>query len=256
MTCEEARVLVHALADGELDAGHAREVEAHVAQCAGCAAELAAARDMTRALRAEPLRFAVPLSLRANIDRVVPVPAPAPVTNRRALLKGFAFGGVASALAAASVSLVVLRESHDDRILGEAISAHLRSLQADHLTDVLSSNQHTVKPWFNGRIDLAPPVIDLTAQGFTLIGGRLDYIDGKPAAALVYRRRVHVINLFVAQGLGEASSTPQLTMMQGFNILRWNENGLNLLAVSDLNRDELEEFGTKFSVAARAAAQS
>ncbi|HET9619288.1 MAG TPA: anti-sigma factor [Pseudolabrys sp.] len=254
MNCEEARILVHALADGELDAGHAREVEAHVAQCDGCAAELAAAREMTQALRAVPLGFAVPASLSAKIDRVVPTPMP--VTNRRALLKGFAFGGVASALAAASVGLVVFREGQDDRILGEAISAHLRSLQADHLTDVLSTNQHTVKPWFNGRIDLAPPVIDLTAQGFTLIGGRLDYIDGKPAAALVYRRRIHVINLFVAQGLGEASSTPKLTMMQGFNLLRWNENGLNMLAVSDLNRDELEEFGAKFSAAARTAAQS
>jgi len=254
MTCEEARVLVHALADGELDAGHAREVEAHVTQCADCAAELAAAREMTGVLRVEPLRFAVPPSLRAKIDRAVPIPAPRP--NRRALLQGFAFGGAASALAAASVSLVILRDSRDDRILGEAISAHLRSLQADHLTDVLSTDQHTVKPWFNGRIDLAPPVIDLTAQGFTLIGGRLDYIDGKPAAALVYRRRIHVINLFVAQGLGEAPSTPSLTMMQGFNILRWNENGLNLLAVSDLNREELEEFGAKFSTAARAAAQS
>ena len=254
MTCEEARILVHALADGELDAGHAREVEAHVAQCEACAAELAAAREMKQALRAAPLGFAVPASLSAKIDRVVP--APMPVTNRRALLKGFAFGGVASALAAASVGLVILRESQDDRILGEAISAHLRSLQADHLTDVLSTDQHTVKPWFNGRIDLAPPVIDLTAQGFTLIGGRLDYIDGKPAAALVYRRRVHVINLFVAQGLGEAPSTPRLTMMQGFNLLRWNENGLNMLAVSDLNRDELEEFGAKFSAVARAAAQS
>jgi anti-sigma factor RsiW len=254
MTCEEARILVHALADGELDAGHAREIEAHVAQCDGCAAELAAAREMTQALRAAPLGFTLPASLSAKIDRVVPTPMP--VTNRRALLKGFAFGGVASALAAASVGLVVLREGQDDRILGEAISAHLRSLQADHLTDVLSTNQHTVKPWFNGRIDLAPPVIDLTAQGFTLIGGRLDYIDGKPAAALVYRRRIHVINLFVAQGLGEASSTPKLTMMQGFNLLRWNENGLNMLAVSDLNRDELEEFGAKFAAAARAAAQS
>lgn len=254
MNCEEARILVHALADGELDAGHAREVEAHVAQCDGCAAELAAAREMTQALRAVPLGFAVPASLSAKIDRVVPTPMP--VTNRRALLKGFAFGGVASALAAASVGLVVFREGQDDRILGEAISAHLRSLQADHLTDVLSTNQHTVKPWFNGRVDLAPPVIDLTAQGFTLIGGRLDYIDGKPAAALVYRRRVHVINLFVAQGLGEAPSTPRLTMMQGFNLLRWNENGLNMLAVSDLNRDELEEFGAKFSAAARTAAQS
>jgi len=254
MTCEEARILVHALADGELDAGHAREVEAHVAQCADCAAELAAARDMKQALRSAPLGFDAPASLRAKIDRVVPVPAP--VTNRRALLKGFAFGGAASALAAASIGLVIVRDTRDDRILGEAISAHLRSLQADHLTDVLSSNQHTVKPWFNGRIDLAPPVIDLTAQGFTLIGGRLDYIDGKPTAAIVYRRRIHVINLFVTQGLGPAPSTPALTTMQGFNILRWNGNGLNLLAVSDLNREELEEFGARFTGAARAAAQS
>jgi anti-sigma factor RsiW len=128
-------------------------------------------------------------------------------------------------------------------------------LQADHLTDVLSTDQHTVKPWFNGRIDLAPPVIDLTAQGFTLIGGRLDYIDGKPAAVLVYRRRIHVINLFVAQGLGPAPATPSLEVVQGFNILRWNEGGLNLLAVSDLNREELEEFGAKFTAAAHAAAQ-
>ena len=254
MTCEEARVLVHALADGELDAGHARDVEAHVAQCAACATELAAARAMKQALRAQPLAFDVPASLRARIDRAIPAPAPA--TNRRALLKGFALGGVTSALVAASLTFVVLREGRDDRILGDAISAHLRSLQADHLTDVLSSNQHTVKPWFNGRIDLAPPVIDLTAQGFTLIGGRLDFIDGKPAAAIVYRRRIHVINLFVAQGLGPAPPTPAMSMVQGFNVLRWNENGLNMLAVSDLNREELEEFGAKFTAAARAAPQS
>ena len=253
MTCEEAIVLVHALADGELDAGHAREVEAHAATCARCAAALAEAREMKAALRVVPLDFALPASLRGKIERDIPVPAPA--ASRRALLKGFALGGVTSALAAASVAFVVLREGHDDRILGEAISAHLRSLQADHLIDVQSSNQHTVKPWFNGRIDLAPPVIDLTAQGFTLIGGRLDYIDGKPAAVIVYRRRVHVINLFVAQGLGPAPATPSLQVVQGFNILRWNEGGLNLLAVSDLDREELEEFGAKFSAAARAAAQ-
>src|SRR3569623_3730483 len=131
MNCEEARILVHALADGELDAGHAREVETHVAQCKDCAAELAAAREMTQALRATPLGFAVPASLTAKIDRVVPTPMP--VTNRRALLKGFAFGGVASALAAASVGLVVLREGQAARILGAAISAQLRSHPAAHL---------------------------------------------------------------------------------------------------------------------------
>ncbi len=121
---------------------------------------------------------------------------------------------------------------------------------------MLSSNQHTVKPWFNGRIDLAPPVVDLTAQGFTLIGGRLDYIDGKPVAAIVYRRRVHVINLFVGQGLGAMPPSPSLETIQGFNVLRWSDQGLNMLAVSDLAPDELEEFQAKFAAAAKAATAS
>jgi len=99
-------------------------------------------------------------------------------------------------------------------------------------------------------------VIDLTAQGFTLIGGRLDYIDGKPVAVIVYRRRVHVINLFVMQVLGSALPAPKLTVVQGFNILRWTDQGLNLMAVSDLVQDELEEFQTKFEAAALAARRS
>jgi anti-sigma factor RsiW len=250
MNCDEARLLVHALADGELDAGHAREVEAHAASCTGCAAELAAARETKRLLAAHRLSFSAPDSLAAAIERRIP--RPERTVSRRAALKGFALGGAVSALAAASVGVVVFRQDDDNRIIGEAISAHLRSLQADHLTDVLSTDRHTVKPWFNGRIELAPPVVDLTGQGFTLIGGRLDYLDGKPAAALVYRRRIHVINLFVTQRLGFTSGTPHLEVVQGFNILRWNEVGLDLLAVSDLNREELEEFGTKYSNAIKA----
>lgn len=250
MTCDEAEVMLHALIDDELDAGHAREVEAHAAQCARCAAQLAAYRDLRQALQGGNLRHEAPAALRRSIDRVVPSPV---VTSRRTLLKGFALGGVVSAAAAASVALVIVREDRDKRILHEAISAHLRSLQADHLTDVLSSDQHTVKPWFNGHIDLAPPVIDLTGDGFTLIGGRLDFIDGKPVAAIVYRRRVHVINLFVAQDLGSSLPTPKLESVQGFYIRRWTDQGLNLLAVSDINRDELEEFGSKFEQASRAA---
>jgi anti-sigma factor RsiW len=250
MNCEEAEVLLHALIDGELDAGHARAVEAHVDSCPRCAAQLAAYRDLRRSMQGLDLRHAAPATLRASIDRAVPFPVRA--TSRRAVLKGFALGSVVSAAAAASVAFVVVRQDRDSRILGEAISAHLRSLQADHLTDVLSSNQHAVKPWFNGRIDLAPPVVDLTAQGFTLIGGRLDYIDGKPVAAIVYRRRAHVINLFVLQGMGPALRTPQLVTVQGFNILRWTEQGFNLMAVSDLTPDELEEFQTKFEAAAKA----
>jgi anti-sigma factor RsiW len=250
MTCDEAEVMLNALIDDELDAGHAREVETHAAGCARCAAQLASYRDLRQALRGGNLRHTAPASLRRSIDRAVPSPA---ATDRRTLLKGFALGSLLSAAAAASVTLVVLREDRDQRILSEAISAHLRSLQADHLTDVLSTDQHTVKPWFNGRIDLAPPVIDLAGQGFTLIGGRLDFVDGKSVAVIVYRRRVHVINLFVTQGVGSSLPGPRMETVQGFNIRRWTDQGLNMLAVSDINREELDEFGNKFEEAARAA---
>jgi len=253
MTCEEARVLLHALIDGELDASHAREVEAHAATCAKCTAELATFRGMRQRLQGQNLRYTAPPMLRKSIDKAVPVTAG---TSRRGLLQGFAAGSIVSAAAAASLTFVVLRGDRDSSILGEAVSAHLRSLQADHLTDVLSSDRHTVKPWFNGRIDLAPPVIDLTGQGFTLIGGRLDFIDGKPVAAIVYRRRVHVINLFVMQGIGQVLSAPKLQVIQGFNILRWSDQGFNLMAVSDLAQDELEEFHGKFDSAAKAARAS
>ena len=252
MTCDDALVLVHALADGELDAGHARDVEMHVASCRRCASEFASAREMKRALSATNLRFAAPASLRARVEGAIPKPRP--VASRRTLLKGFALGSAVSALAASGIGVVVLREAHEGRVMGDAISAHLRSLQGEHLTDVLSSDQHTVKPWFNGKLDLAPPVPDLTAQGFTLIGGRLDFLDGKPVAALVYRRRAHVINVFVGQALGAAPAAPELQVMQGFNLLRWDEGGLSALAVSDLNRDELEEFATKFRAGERAPA--
>src|SRR5690349_15722136 len=251
MTCDDAAVLVHALADGELDASHAREVEAHAASCATCAAELAAAQDMKRALAAANLRFSAPASLRLRIEGAIPKPQP--VTNRRTLLKGFALGSAMSALAASGIGFIVLRDARDDRLAGDAISAHLRALQGEHLTDVLSTDQHTVKPWFNGKLDLAPPVPNLTAQGFTLIGGRLDFLDGKPVAALVYRRRAHVIDVFVGQGLAAAPEAPNLSVMQGFNVLRWREDGLSVIAVSDLNRDELQDFAAKFRAPDRSA---
>jgi anti-sigma factor RsiW len=251
MTCDDTLVLVHALADGELDAGHARTVEDHLATCSACAAELAAVRELKRALAANDLRFRAPANLRARIAGDIPVAVARPAPNRRTLLKGFALGSAVSALAASGVGFLVLRETSDDRLLGDAISAHLRSLQGEHLTDVLSTDQHTVKPWFNGRLDLAPPVPDLTAQGFTLIGGRLDFLDGKPVAALVYRRRKHIINVFVGQDLGAFPTAAYLQVVQGFNVLRWREGGLSILVVSDLSRDELEEFGAKFRAAGR-----
>jgi anti-sigma factor (TIGR02949 family) len=244
MTCDEAKIMLHALLDGELDAGHAREVEAHIASCPACAAELAAQRDMQRVLADTNLRYTAPASLRARIEASLPQPQRQP--TRRSVLRGFAMGSAVSALAASGVVAVVLRQDDQQRILSEVVSAHLRSLQAGHLIDVVSTDQHTVKPWFNGKLDVAPPVIDLTAQGFTLVGGRLDYIDGRAIGAVVYKRRQHVINLFVAQTSSTEYRAPKTETMQGFNCRRWGNRGLNFWAVSDIGADELAEFVDKF----------
>ncbi len=249
MTCEETRILVHALVDGELDAGHAREVEAHLASCPDCAAQLRDYRVMRQALSAPALRHRAPAALRARIDGALPTRR-AVAPSRRGLLKGLAMGSVLSGALAASLVVLVMRQEEDQRILGDVVSAHLRSLQGDHLIDVQSTDQHTVKPWFNGRLDVAPPVIDLTAQGFALIGGRVDYVDARPVAAIVYKRRAHVINLFVAQLMGpERRAT--IEQVQGFNIWRWTRSDLGFWAVSDINAEELQEFGEKFEAAVR-----
>src|SRR6202011_4863400 len=202
MTCDEAEVLLNALIDGELDAGHAREVEQHVATCTRCTATLAAYRQMSAAVGSGDLRYPAPASLRARIEASLPKEVQSnvqPMPTRRSVLRGFAMGSAASAIAATGLFAIVLRNDDQSRIEAEIVSAHLRSLQAGHLTDVISTDQHTVKPWFAGKLDVSPPVIDLTAQGFTLIGGRLDYLDARAIGAVVYKRRAHVINLFVAQ---------------------------------------------------------
>src|ERR1700719_3434784 len=257
MTCDEAEVLLNALIDGELDAGHAREVEQHVATCPRCTATLAAYRQMSGAVAAGDLRYTAPASLRARIEASLPKALPSnvqPMPTRRSLLRGFAMGSAASAIAATGLFAVVLRNDDQSRIEAEIVSAHLRSLQAGHLTDVISTDQHTVKPWFNGKLDVSPPVIDLTTQGFTLIGGRLDYVDARPIGAIVYRRRLHVVNLFVAQTASTERRAAKTETFQGFNVRSWSEGGLNYWAVSDISADEIAEFSDKFETAIKSSA--
>jgi anti-sigma factor RsiW len=248
MNCDEAKVLMHALIDGELDAGHAREVEAHIVGCADCAARLREFQDLRKAMTPAGLRYTAPAALRERIEGKLPAPHVA-ATSRRSVIKGFAAGAGLSAIAASGALVMVKRTDDQRRVLGEVVSAHLRSLQGQHLIDVQSTDQHTVKPWFNGRLDVAPPVADLTAQGFTLLGGRLDYINAKPVAAIVYRRRVHIINLFCAPAPGSGNRAATMESLQGYNVRRWSENGINLWAVSDISADELSEFGEKFEAA-------
>jgi anti-sigma factor RsiW len=271
MNCGESEILLHALIDGELDAGHAREVEAHIATCRACASKFAGFRAMREAITGAGLKEQAPSHLRSRIEaslspattsRLSPPNARRSwssslptswLTSWRALFGGFALGTALSAAVATTLVIAVMRNDQEQRIASDVVSAHLRSLQAGHLTDVETSDQHTVKPWFNGKLDVAPPVIDLTAQGFTLIGGRLDYVDGKPAGSIVYRRRNHVINLFVAQHHAVDRSAAFSTI-HGFNIRHWTDEGLDLWAVSDLNSEELEEFAEKFTAAIRAPA--
>ena len=249
MTCDEAEALLHALIDGELDAGHTREVENHIAGCPRCAAALRDYRAMSKMIAEAGVHYTAPLALRQRIEAALPRPQAAP--NRRAVLRGFAMGSAVSALAATGLVAIVLRRDDVERIQSEVVSAHLRSLQAGHLTDVVSTDQHTVKPWFNGKLDVAPPVIDLTAQGFTLVGGRLDYVDARAIGAVVYKRRQHIINLFVAQTANTERRSAKIETVQGFNIRHWSDRGLNYWAVSDLASDELAEFGEKFEATAR-----
>ena len=255
MTCTETEILLHALLDGELDAGHAREVEVHVAHCPHCGAQMRAYRELQQAMPAAQLRFTAPASLRRRIEKTFPA-APQRASSRRSVLKGFVMGTALSTAMAASLVVAVFRTDQDQRVLGDIVSAHVRSLQANHLTDVQTSDQHTVKPWFNGKVDIAPPVVDLTAQGFTLLGGRLDYIDGKAVASIVYRRRTHVINLFVTQGTASEGHGAKLDTMQGFNIRRWSAQGLEFFAISDVNAEELQEFVDKFEAALHSAGRT
>jgi anti-sigma factor RsiW len=255
MTCAETEILLHALLDGELDAGHARDVEAHLEGCPHCGAQFRAHREIQQAMSAAQLRYTAPMSLRRRIEMTLPS-APRRASSRRSVLKGFVMGTALSTALAASLFIAVIRTDQDQRVLADVTSAHVRSLQGDHLTDVQTSDQHTVKPWFNGKVDIAPPVVDLTAQSFTLLGGRLDYIDGKAVASIVYRRRVHVINLFVAQGAVSEGYGTKLETMQGFNIERWSAQGLEFFAISDINAKELQEFVEKFENALHSASET
>jgi anti-sigma factor RsiW len=254
MTCDEARTLLHGLIDGELDRAKTREVEGHAASCQRCAAELAQFRQMRAAMRQESMTFAAPAALRARIEVALPNPVPTRVApSRRRLLQGFAFGAALSAAAAVGI-VAVVSWTQDDRLMGDVLSAHLRSLQSPRLTDVAAADRQTLQPWFRGKVAVAPPVIDLAKTGFTLVGGRLDFLDGKPAAAMVYRRGQHVINLFVDAASTNAHVAAKKETLQGFSVQRWSDQGMRFIAISDLGADELHEFHTEFESALHAGA--
>lgn len=227
MTCEEARTLLGAYQDRELSAADRSELETHLAGCPACAALLQRNLKLSEAIRSWAPSYAAPESLKTVASK-----------RRPSFTAGLAIG-----LAASFIAFWVFFLRPTPGLSADLVADHVRSLMANHLIDVASSDRHTVKPWFLGKVDFAPTVPDLAAAGYPLIGGRLDYVDGRPAAALVYKKGGHVINVLIQP---EKGSSPSEAGQDGYRILHWKSGDLGYWAVSDIAREDLRAFAEVF----------
>jgi anti-sigma factor RsiW len=240
MTCAQTHELIHAYTDGELDLVRNVEVEQHLAKCEACHSQHQDQLHLRSIIKGEAQYFIAPDILKQRVKNQIHRPEPRSITPR------WIAAAAVLILALAGVLLWTIisnrSRSHTDELVAqEIVSSHVRSLMIDHLIDVPSSDSHTVKPWFNGKLDFAPEVKDLSAQGFSLIGGRLDYVDNRTVAALVYQRRKHPINLFMWPS-PVANEPERQFSRQGYNVIEWNKAGMCYWAVSDVNNTDLQEF--------------
>lgn len=243
MNCKDIDQFQHAFVDGELDPASMHAVALHLASCPDCAARIDQLESLRREIKAQTTRFALPPGLFDKIAGADIAEPPVVVAMpRRWLPLKWGGAGASLAMAACLAFLMITRPNEQFLIQQELISSHIRSLQANHLTDVISTDQHTVQPWFNGRLDIAPPVIDLVASGFALVGGRLDYVDQHTVAVLIYHHNAHVINLFIWPAQRAGLGTSAASVQQGYNIQHWNAGDLQFWAVSDVNPVKLVEF--------------
>ena len=233
--CAEMALLVQADADGELDPGQAARVAAHLRGCPSCAAAAAELASLSGRIRAEAPYHRAPEALRARVEAIGRPRQAAPVARRAWWRQAVPFG---AGFALAASLLLAVRPPTGGGEAAQLVAGHIRALQPGHLTDVTSGDQHTVKPWFDGRLDFAPPVLDLARQGFPLEGGRLDYQAGRNVAVLVYRRRQHLIDVFVWPSREAAG--PARASVNGYNAVRWTRDGMMFWAVSDLDARELD----------------
>ena len=247
MTCEQTQTRLHAYFDGELDAMASADFERHLESCPDCETRLAAEEKLRSALVGAQLYARAPETLRRKLQTSLPKAAISPEVRDPKPLAAESWRWLA--IAALVILAVFLgtqyleklnRYSQQQAMAAVIVDAHLRSLQPGHLEDVISTDQHTVKPWFDGKIDFAPPVRDFASDGFPLLGGRLDVIDSRTAAALVYGRRKHIVNVFVEK------SQPGDTLegsgeLQGYHWISWQQNNFTFTAVSDTAYADLDQ---------------
>ena len=240
MPCNEG-LRLQAYFDGELDASAVLEVERHLQGCTDCAALLADLEATRQLIRRDARYHRAPTALResivASLDREEGVQPPPPGRLRHSwrFLSGAASGAGVTALAAMLVFFLAV--PRPDPLAGDLMNAHLRSLMSDHLIDVASSDRHTVKPWFAGHTDVSPPAADFAKEGYKLIGGRADYVDGHRAAVVVYRHGLHIVNVFA--WAASAEKLPAEATLKGYHIACWKSADLDYCAVSDTGMDEL-----------------
>ena len=241
--CPDKEALLHGLLDGELDAANAQACEAHLKTCPGCAQAFGELQALSARLSAPGVAYRAPPGLRARIEGLIDAEARPPPRRLRAAAP-WAFSGGFAALAASLA--VVMVQANVGALEDQLVASHVRSTLASHLVDVETSDRHVVKPWFNGRIDFAPPVIELADAGYPLAGGRLDYLDDRVVAALVYRRNRHVINLFVWPSKPGPALPPGPALRSGYSVAHWRNHGLEFWAVSDIDPGDLEAFRRAF----------
>jgi anti-sigma factor RsiW len=241
MKCASAHELIESYLDGELDPSVQAEIEDHLTSCSSCADKHARLRQLQTDIRTQAPRYDPPPGLERRI-RASLAQAAKKETNSGAW-QWMAIAALILLTCSLVLNFALFRSHRDDRdmLAQNIVASHVRSLIGTHLLDVPSSDRHTVKPWFNGKLDFSPDVKDFASQGFPLVGGRIEYLEDRPVAVLVYQRRLHVINVFVWPTTSSANNPSELTN-KGYNVIHWTKAGMTYWAVSDLSLSELRQF--------------